>query len=271
LQGSKTKSGKDTEEEDVQLTEEEPGGTIDEIDNTKNSDIPINENILKAKDTLLVRNNAVQEVKFPATEISDENYILQNSAIQQQNKCYTKDYFPWMKLDQRQESSIHSSDHFNPSCGQYPYLYFPSPYSLGINPHNSFNFEKSYEHRRRMSALHPYLPPHNFSAESRNMFTKGPAEAEPLSYVNNSAGYKSNAFMQHSMPNNTPEAPMPSNHPMQQNLSRRTSVIRSSKRRKPSELQYRADLLKHEGSILRHTGKGKLKTYSQSPYFRKSI
>ena len=163
-----------------------------------------------------------------------------------------------MNSDQRQESSIHSSDHLNPSCGQYPYCYFPSPYSLGINPHNSFNFEKSYEHRRRISALHPYLPPHNFSAESRNMFTKGPTEAGPLSYVNNSAGYKSNAFMQCPMPHSTPESPMLSNQPMQHNLSRRTSVIRSSKRRHPSELQYRANMLKHEGSILRHTGRGNI-------------
>ena len=166
-----------------------------------------------------------------------------------------------MKSDQRQESSIYSSDNFIPSCGQYPYLYFPSPYPkqhyvFGENPHNAFNYEKSYEHRRRMSALYPYQPPYNFSAESRNMFTKGPTEAGPLSYVHNSDDYKSNAFMQYPMPHNTPEARMPSNQPMQQNLSRRTSVIRSSKRRQPSELQYRADLLKHEGSILRHTGRG---------------
>ena len=107
MQGSRTKSGKDTEEEDVQLTEEEPGGLTDKIDKTIHPDIPIIENTPKAKDILQVRNISVPAVKFPAIEIGDENYINQNSAIQRY-KCCPKDYFPQMKSDQRQESSIYS-------------------------------------------------------------------------------------------------------------------------------------------------------------------
>ena len=68
LQGSRTKIGKDTEEEDVQLTEEKPGGTTDKLDETINPDIPIIENILKAKDTLPVGNIPVPAVKFAGGE-----------------------------------------------------------------------------------------------------------------------------------------------------------------------------------------------------------
>ena len=85
MQGSRTKSGKDIEEEDVQLTEEEPGRLTDKIDKTIHPDTPIIENTPKAKDILQVRNISVPAVKFPATEIRDENYINQNSAIQQIN------------------------------------------------------------------------------------------------------------------------------------------------------------------------------------------
>ena len=110
-----------------------------------------------------------------------------------------------------------------------------------------------------MLAPYRYHPLHNFSAESRNRFTKGPTEAGPGSYVHQTADYESNTFMLSSMQdkllNVNPDAPFTSNQQMQHNHSLRASVIRNSKRKQPSELQYKADMLKHEGSILRHTGK----------------
>ena len=52
---------------------------------------------------------------------------------------------------------------------------------------------------------------------------------------------------QASLLQSTPEAPILSNQPMQDNLYHRTSVLRSSQRKQPSELQniYRTYMLKH--------------------------
>ena len=148
MQGSRLKSGKDNEEEGVQITAEAPRGTTDET--SFNPDIPIIQNIPKAIE--------FGNVIFPGTTISDDqvdfhkNYsqINQTSAAQQHNFC-TENYFLQKIENQRQESSIQSSNHFeyNPTYGHYPYPSNPSASSssypthydgLGNNLHSGYNF-----------------------------------------------------------------------------------------------------------------------------------
>lgn len=268
MQGSRSKNGKDNEEEDVQITEEEAAGT--NYETSANPDNPIIKTKIKVRDTSQLGNITAPTVKFSVTDKSYDQVICQdnfseiNKSSATQNHFYTKKCFPQMKEDPKQESSFQSlkDSVYHRLYGQYPYQsnpfysHFPIPTQcpgLVNNQQNAFNFENIHEQRRRMSPPYPYKPHHNFICD---MFTKE-------SYLPQSSLNGNNFFMQSTMQdklfNISPGTPIPSNKPMQHNLSQRTSVIRSSKRKQTSKLQYKADMLKHEGSILRHTGRCKCK------------
>ena len=227
LQGSRKKSGKDTEEEDGHITEKEPGGADDKT--SINTDTPIISGITKANDKLQIGNITMPMVKFPGEQIvypDDSTKINKNSPT----------HFKYI-----------------PSCAQNPYrsnpFSFPSSHLMQYQGfENVFNVGQSYEQQRRMSSSY------NVGAYSSDLSTDGP-------YVPQISVNKSNIFMQSYMKEKllhfSNDTPHTSNKPMQHSFPHGISVIRSSKIKQASELQYKADMLKHEGSILRRTGMGK--------------
>ena len=94
MQGSRTKSGKDNEDEDVQITEEEPG---ENDDNTSNSPaIPI---IKKQRNKL-----HAGDVIYPGTEINDKGANYHDNYNENNKKVKYKKHFLHRTLFSSEES-----------------------------------------------------------------------------------------------------------------------------------------------------------------------
>jgi len=268
VQGSRKKDSRDDNDEDDEIGEEEEQEVTDD-----KTGLNLAAPLLStdhAHSTKLNKSNSSQEKNYPeqqsmmckSNETQARNFALLGSIYQQIEN----------KRDMMNPKDVHnlSSPFYQHSP---PYHNISYPYNIPEwNIHESkirhpyapfFGSNTSFENRRDLSQSPQYYPNHFQTDELGQKYDKLEAvkdqsyssiklgvpkeeleiKREPLTYLGSESG---------------PEQCQPMQPPRQENsgkreeiLCQRTSVIT---RTNQADLQYKARMLKYEGSILRHTG-----------------